>query len=82
MLDTGCLLDYHYFKENDKLTAIYLNKQQAMDADPTNTTIQQIIQQINFTGNRNQPGQTTRFFIIGEEKEAVLEFSNGTVNVL
>ena len=31
---TGCLLDYPYFKENYKLTAIDLSKQQALDADP------------------------------------------------
>ena len=31
---TGCLLDYPYFKENYKLIAIDLSKQQAIDADP------------------------------------------------
>ena len=31
---TGCLLDYTYFKENYKLIAIDLSKQQALDADP------------------------------------------------
>ena len=31
---TGCLLDYPYFKENYKLIAIDLSKQQALDADP------------------------------------------------
>ena len=30
----GCLLDYSYFKENFKLIAIDLSKQQALDADP------------------------------------------------
>ena len=30
---TGCLIDYHYFKEHYKLTAIELSKQQALDAD-------------------------------------------------
>ena len=30
----GCLLDYSYFKENYKLIAIDLSKQQALDADP------------------------------------------------
>ena len=34
---TDCLLDYPYFKENYKLTAIDLNKQQALDADPKAT---------------------------------------------
>ena len=31
---TGCLLDYSYFKENYKLIAIDLSKQQALDAVP------------------------------------------------
>ena len=31
---TGCLLNYQYFKENYKIIAIYLSKQQALDADP------------------------------------------------
>ena len=29
-----CLLDYSYFKENCKITAIDLSKQQVLDADP------------------------------------------------
>ena len=31
---TGCLLDYSYFKDNYKMIAVDLNKQQALDADP------------------------------------------------
>ena len=31
---TGCLLDYPYFKDNYKMIAIDLSKQQALDADP------------------------------------------------
>ena len=30
---TGCLLDYHYFKDNYKMIAIDLSKKQAIDAD-------------------------------------------------
>ena len=30
---TGCLLDYPYFKENYKMIAIDLSKQQVLDAD-------------------------------------------------
>ena len=30
---TGCLLDYHYFKEYYKIMAIDLSKQQALDAN-------------------------------------------------
>ena len=31
---TGCLLDYSYFKENYRMIAIDLSKQQVLDADP------------------------------------------------
>ena len=41
----GCLLDCLYFKENYKMIAIELSKQQALDAGP------RAIQQINFTAN-------------------------------
>ena len=30
---TGCLLDYHYFKDYYKMSAIDLSKQQALDQD-------------------------------------------------
>ena len=73
---TGCLLDYSYFKENYKMIAIDLSKQQVLDADPT------AIQQINFTANLDKAGNTTMFFIIEEAKETVFEFSQGTVKVL
>ena len=59
---TGCLLDYSYFKENYKMIAIDLSKQQALDADP------RAIQQINFTANLDRDGNTTMFFIIEEAK--------------
>ena len=39
---TGCLLDYPYFKENYKIIAIDLSKQNELDADS------RAIQQINF----------------------------------
>ena len=58
----GCLLDYSYFKENYKLIAIDLSKQQALDADP------RAIQQINFTGNLDRAGNTTMLFIIEQAK--------------
>ena len=73
---TGCLLDYTYFKENYKLIAIDLRKQQELDADP------KAIQQINFTANLDRVGNTTMFFIIEEAKETVLDFSQGAVKVL
>ena len=73
---TGCLLDYSYFKENCKMIAIDLNKQQTLDADP------RAIQQINFTANLDRAGNATIFFIIEEAKETNFEFSQGTVKVL
>ena len=73
---TGCLLDYSCFKENCKMIAIDLNKQQTLDADP------RAIQQINFTANLDRAGNTTMFFIIEQAKETVLDFSQGTVKVL
>ena len=73
---TGSFLDYSYFKENYKMIAIDLSKQQVLDADP------RAIQQINFTANLDRDGNTTMFFIIEEAKETVLNFSQGTVKVL
>ena len=51
---TGCLLDYLHFKNHYKMIAIDLSKQQALDADL------RAIQQINFTGNLDRNGNTTR----------------------
>ena len=34
---TDCLLFYSYFNEHYKMIAMYLSKQQAVDADPTIT---------------------------------------------
>ena len=64
---TGCLLDYPYFKQNCKMIAVDLSKQQALDADL------RAIQQINFTANLHTAGNTTMFFIIEEAEETVLE---------
>ena len=73
---TGCLLDYSYFKENYKLIAVDLSKQQALDADP------RAIQQINFVANLDKDGDATMFFITDTAKETVFEFSQRTVKVL
>ena len=70
------MLDYPYFKENYKIIAIDLSKQQALDTDP------RAIQQINFTASLERLRNTTMFFIIEEAKETVLDFSQGTVKVL
>ena len=55
---TSCMLDYNYFKEQYKMIAVDLSKQQPLDADP------KTIQQINFTANLDRDGDTTMFFII------------------
>ena len=73
---TGCLLDYHYFKENYKMIAVDLSRQNELDADP------RAIQEINFTANLDRAGNTAIFFIIVEAKETAFEFSQGTVKVL
>ena len=70
------MLDYSYFKENYKLIAIDLSKQQELDVDP------RAVQQINFTANLDRGGNTTMFSIIEEAKETIFEFSQGTVKVL
>ena len=59
---TNCLLDYLYFKENNKMIAIDLSKQQALDADP------KAKHQINFTGSLDSAGNTTMAFILEEAK--------------
>ena len=70
------MLDYPYFKENCKVIAINLSKQQALDADP------RAIQQINFTANLDRAEYITTFFIIEEAKSTVLDFSQGALKVL
>ena len=58
------------------MIAIDLSKQQTLDADP------RAIQQINFTSNLDRAGNTRIYFILEEEKETALDFSQGTVKVL
>ena len=72
----GCLLHYSYFKENYKMIAVDLSRQNELNEDP------RAIQQINFTANLDRAGNTTIFFITEEAKETISEFSQGTVKVL
>ena len=76
---TGYLLEYNYFKNDNKMIAIDLRKPQALDVDP------KAIKQINFAGNLNQVDNandnTTTFFIAEEAKEAILNFSQRTMEV-
>ena len=73
---TGCLLDYPYFKEYYKLVDKDLSKQQKLDADPIQYCW--AIQQINFTGNLDQAGNTQIFFIIEEAKESFRFFKRNS----
>ena len=62
------LVDYLHVKENYKLIAIDLGKQQAFDADPKE------MRQTNFTENLNWAGEATMFFTLKEEKKANICF--------
>ena len=57
------------------MIAIDLSKLQALDADS------KVMQQISFTANLDQVGDTIMFFTIEETKEAILGFSQGTARV-
>ena len=65
-----------YFKNCNKVVAIDLSKQQALDTDP------KAIQQISFTANLDIAGNTMFCFTLKETKEIVFEFSKGAVKVL
>ena len=73
---TACSLDYHYFKDDYKMIAADLCKQQALDADS------RAIEQVNFTRNLDRADNTRTFFILGEAQETILDFSQGTGKVL
>ena len=51
---SGCLLDYLFFKENYKIIAIDLIKQQVLDDNS------RAIQQINLSGNLDRVGDTIK----------------------
>ena len=60
---TGCLLDYPYFKDNYKMIAVDLSKQQALDVNP------RAFQQINFTANLDRAGNTGIYFILARKSK-------------
>ena len=75
---TGCLLDFAYFEQNYRLTAVDLSKQKALDADS------RAIQQIIFTGKIKTEAANTRviiYYILEQSKETMLESSKGTTKV-
>ena len=71
-------MDYAYFKDNYRLIAVDLNKQNALDADL------RAIQQIGFQGVVEGENNTKirLYAILEESKETMLEFSKGTAKVL
>ena len=70
---TGNLLDFAYYKENNRLIAIDLSKQTNIK-DP---------QQINFIGKiEGQDNGITMFFIIEKSEETTFELSQNSVNIL
>ena len=73
IMQLALLLDYAYFRDNYKIIAIDLSKQQALDADP------RAIYHINFTANLDRANNTRIFFILEEGKEPVLDVSQETV---
>ena len=70
------MLDFFYFEENQKMSAIDLIKQQVLDAHP------RAVQQINFTANLDRAGNVTMLFIIEEAKETILDFSQERIKLL
>ena len=72
----GCLLDYSDFRDNYKMIAVDLSRQQALEADD------RAIQQINFTANLDRAGSTRIYFILEESKETKLNFAQSTVKLL
>ena len=73
---TGCVLDYNFFNKHYKMIALDLSKQQELDVNPI------AIQQSNFIGNLSGSNNRGMFYITEEEKETILDFSQGTAKVL
>ena len=71
-------MDYAYFKDNYRLIAVDLSKQNALDADP------RAIQQLVFQGvvEGDNVTKTRLYTILEQSKETILEFAKGTAKVL
>ena len=67
---TGNLLDFAYSKENYKLIAIDLSKQNKL----------KVLQQINFIGKLEKDDGATIFFIIKKSEETTFNFSQNVNN--
>ena len=69
---TGNLLDFVYFRKNQRLIAIDLSKQTKLK-DP---------QQISFIGKLLAAHGATMFFIIEKSEEITLNFSQNSVTII
>ena len=68
---TGNLLDFAYFKENYKLIAIDLCKQNKL----------KVLQQINVIGKLEKDDGATIFFIIKKSEETTFNFSQNSATI-
>ena len=71
---TGCLLDFAYFKNNQRLIVADSGKQKTLDADS------RVISQIIFTGKAMRSAMI--YYALEQSKETTLQFSNRTTKVL
>ena len=71
---TGCFLDYQYFKNHYKLTAVDLYKQKELDADP------RAIHQIENNGMLDTNSHVCT--VLEKSNETALEFFKGTAKML
>ena len=72
------MLDYAYFKDNYRLIAVNLSKQETLDADPR--AVQQIVFQGVVGGENNT--KIRLYTILEKSKETILEFYKGTAKVV
>ena len=71
---TGCLLDYQYFKDHYRLTAVDLSRQKELDEDS------RAIQQIEFYGMLKTKSRVCT--VLEKSEETMLEFYKGTAKVM
>ena len=75
---TGCLLDYDYYLKDFNIVGIDLSHQAVLDSDP------KINQQIEFVYKLPSGDADINYdllTVLEKEKQTVLKFSEGTVNV-
>ena len=72
------MLDYAYFKDNYRLIAVNLSKQETLDADPR--AVQQIVFQGVVGGENNT--KVRLYTTLEKSKETILEFYKGIAKVV